>query len=66
MEFFNEAMTMINANFEWAPLIIFGLLFLAGFNIPVSEDLMLFTSAILAAKNPEYKYQLFIGVFAGA
>lgn len=66
MEFLNEAMTMINANVEWAPLIIFGLLFLAGFNIPVSEDLMLFTSAILAAKNPEYKYQLFIGVFAGA
>ena len=49
-----------------APYLIFGLLFLAGFNIPVSEDLMLFVSAILAAQNPEYATQLFIAVFAGA
>ncbi len=66
MEIFNDLMVLINSNIEWAPLIIFGLLFLAGFNIPVSEDLMLFTSAILAAKNPEYKWQLFSAVFAGA
>lgn len=66
MEFFNEAMQLINSNIAMAPFIIFGLLFLAGFNIPVSEDLMLFTSAILAAKNPEYTWQLFGAVFAGA
>jgi membrane protein DedA with SNARE-associated domain len=66
MEFFNEAMAMINANVATAPYIIFGLLFLAGFNIPVSEDLMLFTSAILAAKNPEYMWPLFFAVYAGA
>ncbi len=66
MEFLNEAMAMINSNVAWAPWLIFGLLVLAGFNIPVSEDLMLFTSALLALKNPEYKYQLFLGVYAGA
>jgi len=66
MEFFNEAMIMINANVTMAPYIIFGLLFLAGFNIPVSEDLMLFTSAILAAKNPDHLWPLFAAVFAGA
>lgn len=66
MEFFNEAMMMINANVAMAPFIIFGLLFLAGFNIPVSEDLMLFTAAILAAKNPDYMWPLFFAVFAGA
>ena len=66
MEFFDQAMQMINANVVYAPYIIFGLLFLAGFNIPVSEDLMLFTSAMLAAKNPDYLWPLFIGVFAGA
>lgn len=56
----------IQANVQYAPYIIFGLLLLAGFNLPVSEDVMLFTSAILAAKNPEYKYLLFTGVFLGA
>lgn len=66
MEFFTQIMDYIQANVAMAPFIIFGLLFLAGFNIPVSEDAMLFISAILAAKNPEYATSLFIGVFAGA
>jgi len=56
----------IQANVVMAPYLIFGLLFLAGFNIPVSEDVMIFISAILAAKNPEYMPHLFIGVFLGA
>lgn len=53
-------------NVEMAPYLIFGLLCLAGFNIPVSEDLMIFISAILAAQNPDYMPQLFAGVFLGA
>lgn len=60
------ALEYINANAANAPYIIFGLLLLAGFNIPVSEDIMLFTSALLAAKNPDLLYPLFIAVFAGA
>ncbi len=56
----------INIHVAWAPLIIFGLLILAGFNLPVSEDLMLFTSAVLAANNPQYLFPLLLGVFAGA
>lgn len=66
MDFFTSALQIINSNVETAPYIIFGLLFLAGFNIPVSEDVMLFTSAFLAAKNPEYLPHLFIAVFLGA
>jgi len=66
VEYFNQAMQLINSNIDMAPYIIFGLLFLAGFNIPVSEDLMLFTTAILAAKNPDYLWPLFAAVFAGA
>ena len=34
-----------------APFAIFGLLLLAGLNIPVSEDAMLFLSAILATQH---------------
>ncbi len=60
------ALEYINANAANAPYIIFGLLLLAGFNIPVSEDVMLFTSALLAAKNPDLLYPLFFAVFAGA
>ncbi len=56
----------VQSNIQYAPYAYFGLLFLAGFNIPVSEDLMLLTSALLAIKNPEMKYQLFTGVFLGA
>ncbi len=56
----------VQGNIYYAPYAFFGLLFLAGFNIPVSEDLMLLTSAIIAAKNPHLKYELFAGVFLGA
>lgn len=61
-----ELIQIIQQNIHTAPYLIFGLLLLAGFNIPVSEDLMLFTSAMLAIKNPEFTTQLFIGVFLGA
>lgn len=49
-----------------APFIIFGMLLLAGFNIPVSEDGMLFISALLASKNPDQLVPLFVGVYLGA
>jgi len=63
MEMFIE---FVQTNISYAPYAIFGLLLLAGFNLPVPEDLMIFTSAILAAQNPEYGAQLFIAVFMGA
>ena len=66
MEFIENIMQMIQNNVEMAPYISFGLLLLAGFNIPVSEDALLFINAILAAKNPDQKYFLFTGVFLGA
>ena len=56
----------IQTNVAIAPYLILGLLLLAGFNIPVSEDAMLFISALIAVKNPEYTYQLFAAVFLGA
>jgi membrane protein DedA with SNARE-associated domain len=43
-----------------------GLLLLAGLNIPVSEDLMLLTAALLAQQRPDLVWQLFAGVFVGA
>ena len=61
-----EILGLIQENVQYAPYIIFGMLLLAGLNIPVSEDAMLFISAILAAKNPDMMWLLFIGVYLGA
>lgn len=61
-----QVMTYIQQNAHIAPWLMFGLLLLAGFNLPVSEDAMLFISGILAAKNPDLAIPLFTGVFLGA
>ncbi len=61
-----EIYNFIQGNVHLAPFIVFGLLLLAGFNIPVSEDGMLFVSALLAAKNPDHLVPLFVGVYLGA
>ncbi len=61
-----DLIVYIQSNIHYAPLIIFGLLLLAGFNIPVSEDAMLFISAILASSDPDYLPYLFAGVYMGA
>ena len=46
--------------------IVFGALMLAGLNIPISEDLMIILSALLAATVvPENTEKLFIAVFLG-
>ena len=47
--------------------ISFGLLILAGFNIPISEDLVFIISAsIAAAVIPENRFLIFAGCFLGA
>lgn len=61
-----DILQFIAENVQYAHWYIFGLLLLAGLNIPVSEDGMLFISGVLASNHPEYSTQLFIGVFLGA
>lgn len=62
-----ETLTLlIESNVQYAHWIIFGALLLAGLNIPVSEDAMLFISAVLASRHGEYLPHLFIGVYMGA
>ena len=61
-----EVIQIIQSNIEYAHFIIFGTLLLAGLNIPVSEDAMLFIAALLASGNPEYLPHLFMGVYLGA
>ena len=56
----------IQANVHIAPYFICALLLLAGLNLPVSEDLMLFVSGVLASQYPSYTIPLFLGVFIGS
>ena len=60
-----DALLFIQQNLEWAPYLMFGLLLLAGLNLPISEDIMLFTAGILASKNPDMRNALFIGTYLG-
>lgn len=61
--------TIIQFIFEHAHLahwLIFGALMLAGMNVPISEDLMVIISGVLAATVvPENIYLLFTAVFLG-
>lgn len=52
---------------EYAHYLIFGLLMLAGLNVPISEDLMLILSGMLASTaEPDGVMQLFVWTFLGA
>jgi membrane-associated protein len=62
MEF---ALDYIQLHIDLAPYLIFFLLLLAGFNLPVSEDAMLFLTSIIAVKNPSMATTLYIAVFLG-
>lgn len=61
--------SLINFIFEngaYAHYIVFGALILAGFNLPISEDLLIIFSGILASTVvPENTYKLFIAIFLG-
>ncbi|EKE08253.1 MAG: hypothetical protein ACD_17C00263G0001, partial [uncultured bacterium] len=51
---------------QYAHWIVFGALMLAGINVPISEDLMIIFSAVLAATVvPENTLSLFVAVFLG-
>ena len=62
---------MIESMAQWltvhadhAPLFVFGLLLLAGFSLPISEDLLVIVSGVVASTViPEQTVPLFIAVF---
>ena len=62
----DELIQLIQENVTYAPYVIFGVLLLAGLNLPISEDALLFASALLAVKNPDKLEILFASVFLGA
>lgn len=62
----DQLIELIQDNVAYAPYIMFFALLLAGFNLPISEDVLLFISALLAVDSPEMLYPLFFGVYLGA
>lgn len=61
----NQVWAFLNQHVTYAPLIAFILLVLAGLNLPLSEDLIVITSAFLARANEESKYYFYMAVLAG-
>ena len=60
-------LSFIIENAQNAHFVVFGLLMLAGFCVPISEDLMIITSAVIAATLvPENTPLLFGAVFLGS
>jgi len=63
----NSLVEIIHAHAHQAHWIVFSLLMLAGVNIPISEDLMIITSGLIAATIlPENVWILFAAVFLGS
>jgi membrane-associated protein len=57
----------IQEHAHYAHWVVFGLLMLAGLNFPISEDLLVIFSGVLASTVvPEHTWKLFLGVFLGA
>ncbi|MBL7006235.1 MAG: DedA family protein [Spirochaetia bacterium] len=56
----------IQQNLEIAPVIIVLLLTLAGANIPLSEDVINITAALMAVMHPHYAVKLLASVLIGA
>ena len=63
---FEYLYSVIHSNIIWAPFIILFLFFLAGLNLPVSEDLLILVAALLASDSPEHMQYLFISIYLGA
>lgn len=63
MEIFAD---LVFSNVQAAPWIIFFLLMLAGLNFPISEDLMVILSGVMAAQKPEFLLPLYFAAFLGA
>ena len=63
-----ESMTLwLSAHADHAPFFVFGLLLLAGFSFPISEDVLIIVSGVLASTVlPEQTIPLFIAVFFGS
>ena len=64
--FFQLLDNYLETHLATAPFLIFGLLVLAGFFIPISEDLMILIGGLFAARHPEITTPVFVAIVLGA
>ena len=50
---------------EYYPFVAFGALMLAGLNVPISEDLIIITGALICQGNPSMLIPVFVATYAG-
>lgn len=62
----DQTLVYINQHMALAPYVIFFLFCLAGLNIPVSEDALIFAGAMVAANHPNMLVSVYLSVFIGA
>jgi membrane-associated protein len=63
----DSVIELVTAHAYYAHWIVFGVFLLGGLNIPISEDLLIIISGMLAATVvPENVWKLFVAVFLGA
>ncbi len=55
----------VSAYFSYFPLVVFLSLLLAGFNLPMSEDLLIITSALVARADHSLIVPLYAAIYAG-
>ncbi|BCR21687.1 DedA family protein [Borrelia sp. HM] len=62
----NIILEFIDLNIAYSPIIFFGLLIIAGFNIPISEDAIVIIGGMLSSRRNEYTIPIFLAIFCGA
>lgn len=60
-----EVLAFISSYISYWPLVCFFALILAGFNIPVSEDLLIIMSAVIATKDKSFLIPNYLGLYGG-
>jgi membrane protein DedA with SNARE-associated domain len=61
----HAVVSVISTHIAYAPLFVFGALILAGFNLPMSEDLLIITSAFIARADHSLLLPLYIAIYCG-
>ena len=62
----NTILEFIDLNIAYSPIIFFGLLIIAGFNIPISEDAIIIIGGMLSSRKNEYTIPIFLAIFFGS
>ncbi|MCB1107624.1 MAG: DedA family protein [Chlamydiia bacterium] len=63
----HQIVDFVTQNGAYAPWIVFSLILLAGFNLPISTDVIMVLTAFLAATTlPEHTFTLFISILLGS